>query len=101
MSEKVEHVARALALSRGSEFVGPGQHVASRELGWDGDGAYLEKYVERHWKEHVHAATFAIQATREPTEAMLEAGDALIPDNKKFRNNAGAIFRAMVDEALK
>ena len=62
----VERVARALAMSRGAAFCGPGQSIATREFGWKPDGEHLEKYVEAHWKDHVHAAGFAIVAMRVP-----------------------------------
>jgi len=74
MSEMVERVARALALSAGGRMAGPGQSIATREFGWKSDGESLDRYVEAHWKEHVHAADFAIEAMVVPTEAMLEAG---------------------------
>lgn len=74
MSEMKERVARAIAVSVGSRMAGPGQSVATREFGWKGDGGHLDQYVEAHWKEHVHAAEFAIEAMREPTEEMQTKG---------------------------
>lgn len=62
----VERVARAIAASRGGEITGPSRHRASDEFGWDVSGDYRCKYVESHWREHVHAAEFAIEAMREP-----------------------------------
>lgn len=58
----IERMARALAFSHGSKIVSPGQSVATREVGWSGDGEYLDRYVAAHWKEHVHAAKFALDA---------------------------------------
>ncbi|MER9628350.1 hypothetical protein [Mesorhizobium sp. M0296] len=74
MAGMIEKVARALALSAGGRMVTNGQSVATREFGWDASHRYTELYVEAHWREHVHAAGFAIQAMRDPTEAMVEAG---------------------------
>jgi len=64
---KVERVARAIAASRGGEITGPGRNRATDELGWPG---YIptDKYAEIHWKEHIHAAEFAIAAMPDPTE---------------------------------
>ena len=59
----IERVARAIAFSAGAAIVGPGESRATRELGWDADGGHFQKYVERHWKEYEHAATFALEAT--------------------------------------
>lgn len=42
-------------------MIGPGQSVATREIGWRGDGAHLDEYVERHWREHENAARMAIE----------------------------------------
>lgn len=69
----IERVARALALSHGSKIVGPGQSVATREVGWKGDGEYMDRYIAAHWKEHVHAAEFAIGALRHLSDGVDEA----------------------------
>ena len=101
MSEMVERVARALAASYGSRICGPGQNVATREIGWKGDGEHLEIYVERHWKEHVHAAQFAISAMREPTEAMKARclrDDALW--DASGAKDPSIAWRAMINAAL-
>lgn len=66
----IEKVARALAFSAGGKFSGPGQNVAAREFGWAGDGRHFEQYAEAHWKEHEHAARFAVEAMRQPTDEM-------------------------------
>lgn len=91
----LEKVARALAMSAGGAIVGPGQSRATREFGWKGDGAHLEEYVEAHWKEHEHAAGFAISAMREPTPAMAAKG--FVADDCTAPMD---VWRAMIDEAL-
>lgn len=102
MSEMIERVARALAFSAGGRIVGPGQNVASREIGWRGDGEHFERYAELHWKEHVHGAELAIAAMREPTAAMALANEAGIEAAEGFEPRLTAIdtWRAMIDVAL-
>lgn len=95
----VERVARALAHSAGAAMSGPGQSVATRAYGWEGDGGHLDRYVEEHWANHVHAAKFAIAALREPTSSVVDAGERtfISPDYASARE----AFNAMIDEALK
>ncbi len=83
----LEKVARALAHSYGASIVGPGQSRATREFGWKPDGVHFEQYIEAHWREHLHAAGFAISAMREPSKEMIATGD-------------GDIWRIMIDAAL-
>ncbi len=110
MSEMVERVARALARSAGAKMTGPGRHRASDEIAWRGDGAHLDEYVELHWRKHEHAATFAIEAVREPTEAMFRN----VEPDMSFSASADTgevhymsdeqkadFWRRMVDEMLK
>lgn len=107
MGERIEKVARALASSAGARMVGPGESVATRQFGWKGDGKHLDQYIEAHWKEHKHAATFAIEAMREPTEAMVIA--AMAPYRHEIDEKMRAAFdetirgywRSMIDEILK
>lgn len=105
MSEMVEKVARALALSHGGAMVGRGQSIASREMGWTPDGEYMQRYVERHWKEYIHAARFAIEAMRKPTQAMITAANDVEfwdgPDRGEGSPPVGDAWEAMIDEALK
>jgi hypothetical protein len=92
MTPQIEKIARAIAFSVGSAIVAPGQSLATREIGWEGGGGHFPLYVERHWKEHVHAAEFAIAAMRE------------LPEEPGPRYTAGEYSRAnqsaMVDDAL-
>ncbi len=110
----VERVARALAVSAGSRITGPGRNAATDEFRWEGDGGHLDRYVSAHWKEHVHAATFAIEAMREPNRTMrVAAGEALylpieearrLAEEEKFDEfaNDGVIaWLSMIDAALK
>lgn len=125
----VERVARSLALVEGSRMIAPGQSKASREFTWEMDGGHTSKYIEQHWREHIHAATFAIAAMREPGASVLEAGgiemakaigtdpwDCLSPEqdavffdettdltdaaHELLAPLAADIFRGMIDAAL-
>lgn len=99
--EMVKRVARALALCSGARMVGPGQSAATRDFGWRGDGESLDKYVEAHWIEHVHEAGFAIEAMREPTEAMKSEPTWYDGDQKFTPGDAEAVWEQMIDAALK
>lgn len=106
MSEMIERVARALAANDGCKITGPSRHKASDEFQWDVGHKYMDRYVEAHWREHVHAATFAIEAMREPTDAMLIAGAKYHHDNWRVTHvredtNGELIWQEMIDEALK
>lgn len=106
----VERVARALAHSYGSRIVGLGMSEASRRFTWGPNGEHMEKYVEVCWPDWRHAAEFAIQAMREPTEAVLTAAVArLVADDgmvttERYYLTPGIVgwcFNAMIDEALR
>lgn len=97
MSGMIEKVARAIAFSFGAAIVGPGQSRATLEFGWSGDGGHFDKYVEAHWKNYVHAATFAIEAMRHLDDATSEtmsrhAGNGMVD----WRD----LHSAMIDAAL-
>lgn len=79
-------------------MVGPGQSAATREFGWQGDGAHFDAYVEAHWREFINDATFAIEAMREPTEEMLKAVGANNRDY--FGGETESLYTAMIDAAL-
>lgn len=95
----LEKVARALAMSAGAAIVGSGQSRATREFRWEGDGGHFEKYVEAHWKEHMHAAGFAVSAMREPTNLMAQAGDERMPDAPDSGDSVH-VWKVMIDAAL-
>lgn len=75
MSEMVERVAKAIESAMDSEVPMEGDYIL--------------------------IARVAIDAMREITDSMRKAGDAEIPDNVGYTNDAAAVFRAMIDEALK
>ena len=54
---------------------------------------------EEGWRQLEGAARAAIAAMREPTEAMLVAGDDWLT-NADCRTEASAVWRAMLDSAL-
>lgn len=61
-SDVVENVARAICRSYGARIAGPGQSIASRELGWKPDGEHLDRYVEKYWHNWTNEAAFALEA---------------------------------------
>lgn len=82
MSEVVERVARALCLS---DLV----HVA---LGGE-IGPSETAYADGNWPKYERKARAALEALREPTPEMVEAGAGRLAD--------GPAWRAMIDAALK
>lgn len=74
MSEMIEKVARTVALQ------------------WFGS--------EKTWRNFVPAARAAIEALREPTQAMEEAGAESQADDCFTLAQASMCFRAMVSQAL-
>lgn len=98
--EMVERVARALALSAGARIAGPSRSVATKEFGWDIDGRYMREYVERHWREHVHAARSAIEAMRVPPDSVYAIFNG--PDFvKHIDQDPSHYWPLMIDEMLK
>lgn len=95
----IEKMARALAHAKGAEICGPGQHIASREIGWDPGHKYMDTYIERHWKEHVHAVTFALAALRNPPQDLLDVGVRAMMGGDADHTIAG-IWNAMIDKML-
>lgn len=97
----VERVARVICHMHGSRMCGPGQSIATRELGWKPDGGHNVAYVALHWREHEQAAIAAIEAMREPTEAMLEAVQSALDNPPPSGSISKIAWQAMIDEALK
>lgn len=95
MVKMIEKIARTLALVEGAKMIAPGQDRAMKEFGWRGDAGHSSQYVERHWKEHVHAAGFVLDAISEPTEAMHIAG-MNTPDGSPL-----TAWRLMIEAAQK
>ncbi len=83
MSEKVEHVARAMW---------DHDRYLSGRAAWDS--------ISIEYREAgLHIARLAIEAMREPTETMLEAGG--VNAHPLDRQDANEVWRDMIDEALK
>jgi hypothetical protein len=57
----------------------------------------LDDLVERNWRECIPEARAAIQAMREPTLEMVEAGQIKFCTKEQTRR----LWAAMIDEALK
>jgi hypothetical protein len=85
MSEKIEQVARALCRSKRN--APPDQYPA----GW------IDRHVNDNWGLFVDDARCAIEAMREPTEAMTKAGNK----HTDWADGADAAWESMIDEALK
>lgn len=95
---KLEQVARGLA-----------RRILNEETGVlciTGEAkAALERSVDRLWPECVKDARAAIEAMREPTEAMVKAGERVVDDHfdhwdpGRF-HGIGEAWNAMVDAAL-
>lgn len=95
----VERMARAMAVWDGGKITGPGRHKASDEFGWDAGQIYRERYVEAHWREFVGHATFALEAIREPSKAMIEAG-VTADTGETLGERVANAYRSMIDAAL-
>jgi hypothetical protein len=105
---KIEEVARAIACSHGGKITGPSRSRATDEFGWDPDHDFMRKYIEAHWKEHEHAAGFAIEAMRNANlvyavlEPRTEADE--IAGRREFYGDSGAwlsLWNSAIDAALK
>jgi hypothetical protein len=104
MNEMVERIARALCRDRVVRI------FAEAESRTDnikiGQYPLLTEFIEDYWKDYIFSAKAALAAIREPTEAMKRAGsqeldaydDQTKPDNPEI---AAAIYRGMIDEALR
>lgn len=89
--EIVEKVARALAY-RSLSLINMAHPTRSEEE--------LARAVDAAWRLHADYARIAIEAMREPSEAMLEAADrhtAMMPDTKA---EFATLYRHMIDAAL-
>lgn len=91
MSEKVEEVARALEPQDFPQEDDP-EHCWCEEC---------RKSLATRQEVALIRARTAIETMRIPTEAMIRAGDSEIPDNVGYTNDAKAVYRAMLNEALK
>jgi hypothetical protein len=87
MSEMVERVAKAMAARR---FLYAGIEV---------DQIVINDDNERvpYWTLYAEVARAAIEAMREPTEAMIEAGQE---EDLGRTESVGMIYTAMIDAAL-
>jgi hypothetical protein len=82
MSEMVERVARALCRSKS----------AAQPGGW------IERHINENWPVFMDDARTAIEAMREPTEAMLTAAHV---HGKNHAIEMRQAWRDMIDEVLK
>lgn len=71
--------------------------------GFGGSESEISSAVDRFWTNHVSDARAAIEAMREPNEAMIPAGNIPMPalgQGITF-NSADKVWRDMIDAALK
>jgi len=90
MTDMIERVARAMCRNRGLD---PDEATSGEGRVFAGGGSEFIVH-RRRWAEHSGDARAAIEAMREPTGEMLDAGDAAC---------AGAnerVWPAMIDAAL-
>ena len=59
----------------------------------------IDRRVEEYWKLHVSSARAAIEAIREPSKAMEEAGRREMGMDE-WEGTASNVWRAMIDAAL-
>lgn len=78
----VERVARAICRE---------EHLLVYAFGLWRPGE-LDRKIEQYWRRHLPTARAAIEAMREPTEAMTLAGDE--------RGDPTSMYQAMIDAAL-
>jgi hypothetical protein len=107
MSEMVERVARAMTRLQA-------QRLKSWTIGWNPSDESMTSYVDRHWQEVADFARAAIEAMREPSANMFDAGATELygvsrvkaiayAKEDKFDSDgrrAEDVWRAMIDAAL-
>jgi hypothetical protein len=100
MSEMVERVARALCADALADMP-PILDYSTADF-----AAAKAAVVDERWVEFTHESRIAIEAMREPTEAMIRAGGNkvsgtpgyFLPDD--YVEEATEIYQAMIDAAL-
>lgn len=107
MNEMIKYVARAICRVQ-TPTVDPDVLVewGPSYTGPKGSRVVLPSQQIPAWHLFVHDASAAIQAMREPIEAMIEAGYGFHwgsdqAANEDERENVKNIYQAMIDEALK
>jgi hypothetical protein len=85
MSEMVERVAKALSIVDGNHP----------------DACSNDEEEIPAWKLYVKDARAAIEAMREPTEAMLNEAVGALDSHNVGSHEANIVWQAMIDEALK
>ena len=95
----VERVARAICAETGcipDAMIGPNETLTNTGLGFSGFG---DSKSHAQWEFYKAEARAAMRAMREPTEAMLVAGDDWLT-NADCRTEASAVWRSMLGSAL-
>jgi hypothetical protein len=97
--DMVERVARALCarLGRDPDTLGPS--IVVTDMGSMGIAATFNGPPEPAWKSYEAEARAAIEAMREPTEAMVEAGSDA-PIMNYDGNDPRDVWRLMISAAL-
>jgi hypothetical protein len=101
MTSKIERVARAMC----DDFL----RVVFGEMGWDGNPPPNAEDMEREWRERewqeqkdmwMRAARAAIEAMREPTDAMVDAALSATGIYEDGSNDYLVHYQSMIDAAL-
>jgi hypothetical protein len=104
MSEMIERVARALCKLHGLDPDEESPSVVVKQMAGYGAVGSFSGPPESHWRAYVPVATAAIEAMREPTEAMINAAyssDPLSCDVEFAKDVYPPIWNGMINEALK
>lgn len=103
-SSMVERVARAICRAEYRSEIESGTLILSGPNGEDlAPAAALDQYVDRMWEGFVLHAHAAIEAMREPTQAMLALHDGMAGNELCWDANAetlSQVWQAMIDAAL-
>ena len=65
----------------------------------DHDAPPNKPYIK--WEAYTTLAKMILEVMQEPTKAMVEAGNQVIPDNRGYSNDAKAVYKAMMEEAFR
>jgi hypothetical protein len=109
-SEMVQRVAKAIAFMHGGRmtYSNPRTGIMGTVASDAGFGHWahsVEKYAEARWHEYISVAEAAIQALREPTDAMLrvvaDESWLWLSDGEVGPREIKQAWQAMIDQALK
>lgn len=97
MSEMLEKVARAICIAAGEN---PDEDWRQAPGGPFAE-VHLKPGQEARWRLYLPQARAAVEALREPSEGMVEAGWGVAPVYDDPATSPGVYFTAMIDHVLK